>query len=477
MQMQQRLLSLWTRLVAQVGTLVLSGIMGLIVWLIAINSINPLVTRVFPESLPIEVRGLAPELMPLQDLSKETVRATLRAPEKNWESLQSRNLQAYIDLTGYTKGAYDVPIEIVPDDKNVHVTEMQRRQLRIQLDEIITKTVDVHVSVMDSTEYGYSWETPVVEPSSLLIRGPAQLVNQVVVAEAPVYLRGATAQVERIQTVQMLNRQDQPVVNVLAEPAAVEVTIPVERWPGRRSVAVRVKLVGLPATGYRLGRVTPEPSNIVLYGNAAALEQVPGFVETAPLSLDGATAEIQVRLELILPDGVNAFEGNAVAIIAEILPIEEGRRVTLRPLLRSVGPGLDATFAPDTVDVILSGPRTSLNALGPDDVYAILDVSGLLPGSYVIKPNVAKPEEIRNEGVLPETVEVLITSLVTPNSTAPITAAITSPLTATAPLTGTPLLTLTEGVTTATMGATMRTTPDVSPAITATQSISVTTVP
>ena len=467
--MQQRLLSLWKRLVAQVGTLVLSGIMGLIVWLIAINSINPLVTRTFPESIPIEVRGLAPDLMPLQDLSKETVRATLRAPEKNWESLQSRNLQAYIDLTGYTKGAYDVPIEIVPDDKNVHVTEMQRRQLRIQLDEIITKTVDVHVSVMDSTEYGYSWETPVVEPSSLLIRGPAQLVNQAVVAEAPVYLRGATAQVERIQTVQVLNRQDQPVANVLAEPAAVEVTIPVERWPGRRSVAVRVKLVGSPATGYRLGRVTPEPSNIVLYGNAAALEQVPGFVETAPLSLDGATAEILVRLELILPDGVNASDGNTVAVVAEVLPIEDGLTMTLRPIVRGVGLGLQATFAPDTVDVILSGPLTSLNALGSDDVYAILDVNRLLPGSYVIKPNVAKPEEIRNEGVLPETVEVLITSLVTPNSTATIT----SPLTATAPVTGTPLLTLTEGVTTATMGAT----PDVSPTITATRSISVTTVP
>ena len=467
--MQQRLLSLWKRLVAQVGTLVLSGIMGLIVWLIAINSINPLVTRTFPESIPIEVRGLAPDLMPLQDLSKETVRATLRAPEKNWESLQSRNLQAYIDLTGYTKGAYDVPIEIVPDDKNVHVTEMQRRQLRIQLDEIITKTVDVHVSVMDSTEYGYSWETPVVEPSSLLIRGPAQLV----VAEAPVYLRGATAQVERIQTVQMLNHQDQPVANVLAEPAAVEVTIPVERWPGRRSVAVRVKLVGSPATGYRLGRVTPEPSNIVLYGNAAALEQVPGFVETAPLSLDGATAEILVRLELILPDGVNASDGNTVAVVAEVLPIEDGLTMTLRPIVRGVGLGLQATFAPDTVDVILSGPLTSLNALGSDDVYAILDVNRLLPGSYVIKPNVAKPEEIRNEGVLPETVEVLITSLVTPNSTATITATITSPITATAPLTGTPLLTLTEGVTTATMGAT----PDVSPTITATRSISVTTVP
>lgn len=437
MQMQQRLLSLWKGLVAQVGTLILSGIMGLIVWLIAINSINPLVTRTFPESIPIEVRGLAPNLMPIQDLSKETVRLTLRAPEKSWEALQSRNLQAYIDLTGYAKGAYDVSIAVEPTDQNVAVIETQRRQLRIQLDEVITKTVDVHVSVMDSAEYGYSWETPLVEPSSLLIRGPAQLVNQVVVAEAPVYLRGATTQVERLQTVQLLNWQDQPVPNVVAEPSAVDVTIPIERWPGRRSVAVRVKLVGSPAAGYRLGRVTPEPSNVVLYGNAAALEQVLGFVETAPLSLDGATEEISARLELILPEGVNASDGNAVAVVAEVLPIEDGRTVTLRPLVRGLTPGLHATFAPDTVDVILSGPSTSLKSLGPDDIYAILDVNGLLAGSYVLKPDVAKPEEIRNEGVLPETVEVVITALST--GTVPITGPVD--------ITGTPPLTATTGVT------------------------------
>ena len=457
MQMQQRLLSLWKRLVAQVGTLVLSGIMGLIVWLIAINSINPLVTRAFPESIPIEVQGLAPNLMPLQDLSKETVRLTVRAPEKSWESLQSRNLQAYIDLTGYAKGAYDVPIVIEPTDKNVDVTEMQRRQLRIQLDEVITKTVAVHVSVMDNAEYGYAWETPIVEPSTLQIRGPAQLVNQVVVAEAPVYLRGATTQVERLQTIQLLNRQDQSVPNVIAEPSAVEVTIPVERWPGRRSVAVRVKLIGTPAAGYRLGRVTPEPSSVVLYGNAAALEQVPGYVETAPLSLDEATEEIRARLELILPEGVNASDGNAVAVIAEVLPVEDGRTMTLRPIVRGLTPGLQATFAPDTVDVILSGPSTSLSSLGPDDLYAILDVNGLLPGSYVIKPDVAKPEEIRNEGVLPETVEVVITT--------PVTATPTTTLTL--PISPTGRLTVATGSSTLA----------VTTALSATATISVTTIP
>lgn len=410
--MKAQLRVLWGQLVNYLGTMILSGIMGLIVWLIAIDQVNPLVTREYPDALPIEVRGLDPMLMPVQDISKESVSIALRAPQQTWDAIEPQNLIVYVDLTGYIKGPHEVPINVDTANSDIVVTSIDRRFLRIQLDDVMTKTVPVRVAVMDSAEYGFSGGAPTVNPSSLTVVGPAQQVNQVIEAEAPVYLRGATAQVERLQTVNLLNRSNQTVANVRAEPAAVDISIPVERWPGRRSVAVRVKLVGQPAFGYRLVRVTPDPSTIVLYGDAAALDQVPGSIETEPLSLDGTTGNVQSRLELILPEGVNASEGNSVAVIAEIVAIEDSRTVTLRPIVRGLGEDLKAEFSPETVDVIMSGPLTLMNSLGPDDIYASLDINGLQAGNYVIEPNVIGPDNIRTEGILPKTVEVVITSLI-----------------------------------------------------------------
>lgn len=414
MPIKQNLRSLWSSAIGHISTLFLSLIMGTIVWLIAINEVNPLVTQDFPDPVPVEVRGLdTNKLQSVQDLSNEYVRLVLRAPKSSWDALRERDIAAYVDLSNLTEGAAEVPVHVERRDPNFVVTEIQRGQMRVQLDKVITKTLPIEVAVMDSAEYGYSWQRPTISPTMVIASGPAAQVNQVVTAVAAVYLRGTRNQVERLERVQLLDRQSQPVVNVEAEPERVDVVIPVERWPGQRAVAVRVKLTGQLAYGYRLGRVTATPSSVVLYGPANALEQVSGVVETAPLPLDDAKEHIRTTLDLILPDGVNAAEGNSILVVAEILPVEDGKTIQLQPLLTNLGEGLTAVYAPDMVDVILSGPVNLLSSLGPDDVYVLLDVNNLAEGNYVVQPQVAKPADIRLEGVLPETVEVVITSTMT----------------------------------------------------------------
>jgi YbbR domain-containing protein len=216
-----------------------------------------------------------------------------------------------------------------------------------------------------------------------------------------------------------------------------EVVIPVERWPGRREVAVRVNLVGQPASGYRLEAIKVEPNTVVLRGDSDLVNEVPGFVETQPLSVEGAMAEVRSRVSLIIPPGVTSSEGDIVDVTAAVVPVEDSDRITLKPTVRGTGLGLDASVALDTVDVIVSGPQTKLASLGPDDIFVILDLTGLLPGSHVLEPKVLKPDDIRLEGVLPETVEVVITELATPTPIPTPTSTVTPTLEVTATPTAT----------------------------------------
>lgn len=432
MQIRQNLRFFWGSAIGHISTLFLSLIMGTIVWLIAINEANPLILKDFPETIPVEVRGLdESKLQPIQDLSKEYVRLVLRAPKSSWDNLRTRDIAAYVDLSDLGKGSYEVPIHIEKSDLNIEVIETQRGQLRVQLDDVITKTVPVEVAVMDNAEYGYAWQKPTVNPEVITAIGPAAQVDRVTSAVAAVYLRGARNQVERLEKIQILDRQNQPVANVSAEPAEADVVIPVERWPGQRSVAVRVVLTGELASGYRLRRVTATPSSVVLYGPVNVLDQMSGVVSTTPLTLTNVIENIRTTLDLILPEGINASEGNSVLVVAEILPIEDGKTVKLKPVVTKLDPGLSATYAPDMVDVILSGPVNLLSSLGPDDVYVLLDLDGLTVGNYVIQPQIAKPNDVRLDGVLPETVEVVITSSATATITSTVTVPITSTVTST----------------------------------------------
>jgi YbbR domain-containing protein len=406
----------WRRFIEQINTLALSILLGLIVWVIAINQENPIIQQTYGERLPVTVRGLPEDLMPVQDLSRETVQVVLQAPRESWDNLQPEDFTAYIDLTGLTAGVHEVEVEVDVVDPRVSVIRTQRPALRVQLDRVVSKEVPVRVDVVDTTAFGYDMQTPVVEPMTVTVTGPETQVAQVVAARAEVSLGNAKSQVERNQPVIPSNSEGQAVPRVTAEPNIAHVVVPVEQWPGRKEVAVRVNLQGQPAAGYRLNSVRVNPSTVVLLGTADLLAQVPGFVETEPIVMDGATGEIQRRVQLSVPVGVTVLEGTAVDVTVGITAIEGGTTVQQPPVIQGLGPGLTATVALDTVEVILSGPLPSLEALGADDIFVLLDLTGLLPGNHVITPRVVVPTGIRAAGVIPETIEVVISPM--PTSTA-----------------------------------------------------------
>ncbi len=166
---------------------------------------------------------------------------------------------------------------------------------------------------------------------------------------------------------------------------------------------------GGPPTAIGLSSVKVEPSTVVLQGDTTVLADVPGYVETEPLTLDGATADVRLRLKLLLPDGVSSYDGDTVLATAGITPIEGGVTVSQPLIQQGLGPGLRAQSALQSVDVILSGPLPLLDSLNQDDVFAILDLSGLITGTHTLQPKVVLPDGISLQSVIPEMVEVVIT--------------------------------------------------------------------
>lgn len=396
-------------LLPDLATLLLSIVLAVAVWWIAINQENPLVVQDLEERVPVSVLGLGEDLVIVEDLSNEAVRLRLRAPRNSWTDLTVSDFRATLDLTGLGPGEHDVMVQVKSLDPQVGILDVQRPQLRVTLDTLAQKEVPVQVELMDGAAFGYDPQPAVYRPVTVTVTGPAQQVQQVTRARTEVYLRGAKSQVERMEAVTPVDGQNQPVSRITAEPALVQVVVPVEQWPGRKEVAVRVNLSGRPADGYRLSSVKVEPSTVVLQGDTAVLAEVPGYVETETLSLQDATDDVRRRLQLLLPDGVTSSEGDTVLATAGITAIEGGVTVSQPLVQQGLGLGLQAQSALDTVDVILSGPVPLLDSLSPDDVFVILDLTGLISGTHALTPKVVLPDGISLQGVIPELVEVVIT--------------------------------------------------------------------
>lgn len=397
-------------------TLLLSVLLAFAVWFIAIEQENPMIRQEYDEPILIEIRNMGEGLQSLQDMTNRTAILTLRAPQRTLETQQAGDFSAVIDLAGLPAGNHEAPVVVTSLNPDVEIIAHEPRQLRVQLEREISKIVPVEVEVMDSAAFGYDWQEPLAEPSEVKISGPQTHVEQVRSVVAAVFLRNTKSQVESVRPLSPRNAQNLEVERVNVDPGTARIVVPVVQPPGRKEVVVRAVVKGSPSPNYRMTGVKVEPLTVVLLGSPDALRELPGYVETKTLLIEGAIGEVRERLPLILPENVSTDEDSVLVTIG-VAPLESSLTVTRRAVVQGASEDMDITVSLEEVEVIVSGPLPRLELLGPEEVQVVLDVTGLLPGSHVVQPTVVVPEGIVEEGVIPEAIEVLIESLTTPTPT------------------------------------------------------------
>jgi len=409
------------RWLVEAGTAVLSLLLALIVWAVAEQENNPIfVVRGVPVNLQGMEKGMA-----LRSPAVASVDVRIRAPENIWESLRTDDFAAFVDLTGLGAGRYGLPVHVPSPQPEVQILSVNPATIVVELEAIVQKRVPVRVEVMDSLSlpFGYEMHDPVVTPPEVLVSGPSRHVESVASAVAEVYLRAARSTVERRLPVSLRDKDGQTIGNVVQwTPRMVTVTVPIEQRPGYRDVRVRVRWEGQPAKGYNITEVAVEPSIVTIYGSPAAIEAVPGYVDTVPVNIEGADSDVVERVALIVPENVSVFGSPSVVVSVGITPIEiHGWLVRRMPVVQGLGDGLQAEISPLVVDVFLAGPLPRLETLGPGDVQVVLDLTGLEPDTHILEPTVIVPEGIRIETLVPQSVEVKITRIPTPTPTPTVT--------------------------------------------------------
>jgi hypothetical protein len=171
------------------------------------------------------------------------------------------------------------------------------------------------------------------------------------------------------------------------------------------------------ANGYLLTDLSVFPPIITVYSDDPELvNALPGIVETLPLELRGASEDISTRLALDLPPGISVVGEQSVQVDVGISPIQSNLTLSnIKVEVVGLADGLSAQISPFEVDVILSGPAPLLDSLLLQDIRVIVDVVGLAPGIYQLKPRIEiLVADITVESILPNTLEVIILPATTP---------------------------------------------------------------
>lgn len=401
-------------LVTNLRTFMWAFAMALAVWVAAVSVADPDDVRQYPDPIPVEIIGQDPGLVITGEVPKQ-IELSLRAPGSVWENLltEEEDVRAILDISGLGAGEHTLEIQIQIPVQPVRIESASPRTATITLEPLATKTFPVNLSITGEPAIGYQTGDSTLEPNEIVISGPQSQVERIVQIRALIDLADVRESVEQTLPVQPLDENNQIVAGIGLNPAEVLVTLPVSQQGGYRDLAVKVLVSGQVASGYRLANISVFPPVVTVFsGDPELVNSLPGVLETQPLDLENASDDLSTRLSINLPEGVSLVGEQTVLVRVNVSPIQSSLTLSNKTIEIEGFPGdWYAQIAPESVDVILSGPLPLLEILSPQEVRVLLDVTGLGEGTHQLIPDVdILVSDIVVESILPGTVEVVLSS-------------------------------------------------------------------
>lgn len=409
---------MWRNFGQNVRTFIWALLLALTVWVSAVTSTDPDEVRTYPKAVPIEIVGQDPGLILVGTLP-HSVQVTLRAPRSAWEKILSvpKPVRAFLDLSNLDAGEHLLDIQIQVSAWPVRVVSVTPSLVTLNLERLVAHTFDLEPVLVGELPIGFQAGELNLEPMQVVVSGPESLVEKAAHAQVEILLDGKRESINDQFSVLVLDGNMGVVDGLTVNPQQVKVTLPVIQQGGYRDMVVKVVVRGQPASGYRLASITSFPPVVTVYSATPELvNALPGFVETQPLDLNNAKADISTRLSLNLPPNISVVGAQDVVVEVGITAIRSSLTLSGKQIeLFGLDPLLEAHIAPTMVDVIISGPVPLLEALSAQDVRVIVDVNGLSAGTYQLTPRIEiLIADLQVDSILPAAVEVILSPPATP---------------------------------------------------------------
>lgn len=396
----------------------LALVLSLTLWTYVSFTTNPTATRLL--SVSVGLSGLQEGLIIVdpatglpQDPSLSTT-LTLLGPRQQIDALTASDFTVMADLSKAGAGVDRLPLTVT-GPRFVRVRSKQPDDVTLRLAPVLAMTVPITVTEQGQTPFSYSIGTMTTGAKETVVRGPEELVQQVVGVSGSVALQGQTSDIRTTVLLKALDRNGDIVEGLTLTPDRISVHVPITAQFGAQQVSVVPDLRNQPAPGYAVGSIDWTPKIVEVVTSGA----ITGTFATVPIDIAGATAPLTRTVPLVqLPNVITRPQNVQVTVHISIVPISVQSQV---PLVVPVSPvGLVAGYTvradPAAVQVTLAGPFDRLSKLKPDAVGATVDLAGLGPGSYSVPVRIQAPSGLTVVEPADPTVRVTIAAL-TPTST------------------------------------------------------------
>ena len=336
----------------------------------------------------------------------------------NRPTVTTASFTATIDLGGIPVAAGSPPVSVpvvlrATDTGSIQVIDFSPSRIQVRLDPLASKGVPVQVD-RGTVPEGLDVREPVISQESVTVSGPESSVVLVAAAEARVRIQPSGIDVNQVVDLVAVDARGDVVPTVELQPASVRVTIQIGSQLATRALPVNPVVAGNPDAGVVVTGITATPQLVTVEAESALLVTLVK-IDTQPVSIAGATADVVADVDLDLPPGVSALGVTTARVTVSLRPQVGTRSFQLGVGLRNADPTTRYDLGAGQVLVTVGGPLAALNALDGAALVATVNVTGLGPGSHTLAVEVRLPTGLTVATVSPSEVTVIVTPAPTPS--------------------------------------------------------------
>lgn len=373
------------------GLKLISVICALCLWSYVIAT-NPDITQdkvlsgvsitVTGQSVLEESRGLA-LLTNMADVGE--VRVRVRVPQSGYHRVTSDNVRVELDLSSIRQSgtqsvklqgtsSYGTILDIIPSYIDLQVESRDQRY------------VPVNVVITGEKAEGFWYGVSRVNPSQVRVTGPASQVQTVSSARINLDLTDRTKSHSSVENLMLMDAQGQEVAGNLSMSSS-SVTVTMDVYPKKIlpvSQDIQELLTGQIVEGYQVDGVEISPAQLEVAADAALLDSLEE-INVEPVSVTGARRSFTTIARVRTLKGIRNLSSEDVSVTVNLSEQELTRRFSNIALQVLGEPkGVRCEVQSNRVTVRVDGPYSDVRALNREDIQAVLDLSGLEKGTYML---------------------------------------------------------------------------------------------
>jgi YbbR domain-containing protein len=364
-----------------------SILFAFLIWVIATTQANPIGERGFSR-IPVQIE--VPDGFILTNDPTSSVRVDVRAQQSVLNRLTNDDIIVRADLSNLESGQHVVPLQV--NIARTASADTQPTQINVTLEQSVTQQKPVQLEITQAPAADLDYDPPLPDVLQVQVSGASNQVAEIVAVRGELDLSQQRTSFEIDVPLVPIDIEGNVVSGVTVTPRNTRVSVALAQRDDVQQVSVRpnILVTSLPE-GYLLESISYEPQTVFLSGSPSALQGVGTSVNTNPITLLGRTDDFTLEVPLSLPSSDLIVLNDASTITVTVGISAQSSAVQLDNIPITVigaGDGDQIAVSPPNISVVLNGAIDTLEDLTSDDLEAIVDVSGLVSGTYELEPNI-----------------------------------------------------------------------------------------